>query len=299
MQDYLLVFWESTKGYFNWFIGQITFSTSSGLWGNYFYFLILVSLAFFALEVIKPWRENQPKFRKDFWLDAFYMFFNFFLFSIIAFAGLAQIGVALFSDFLALFGITNLVAIQVGNLPGWAQLLLLFVVKDFIEWWVHRLLHRSSWLWEFHKVHHSVKQMGFAAHLRFHWMENVVYKSLEYVPLAMIGFSLTDFFLVHAIAITIGHWNHANFNLNIGPLKYVFNNPAMHIWHHAKSLPADRPYGVNFGLSLSVWDYLFGTNYIPSSGRDIELGFPNDEDFPSTFVDQNLNGIVSKSSNQS
>lgn len=299
MQDYIHTFWETTRGYFNWFIGQVTFTTSDGLWGNYFYFLILVSLLFFGLEIFKPWRENQPRFRKDFWLDAFYMFFNFFLFSIIAFAGLTQIGVELFNDFLALFGITNLVAVQVGNLPGWAQLLLLFVVKDFIEWWVHRLLHRSAWLWEFHKVHHSVKQMGFAAHLRFHWMENVVYKSLEYVPLAMIGFSLTDFFLVHAIAITIGHWNHANFNLNIGPFKYIFNNPAMHIWHHAKELPGERPYGVNFGLSLSIWDYIFGTNYIPSDGRDIELGFPNDENFPTSFIDQNLNGIVPKNGENS
>lgn len=291
MSDYLNLFWESTKGYSNWFIGQITFSNSDGLWGNYFYFLLAISLFFFSLEIVKPWRKDQPKFRQDFWLDTFYMFFNFFLFSIVAFAGLAQVGVTLLNDFLALIGIDNLVAIYVGNLPAWFQLILLFVVKDFIEWLVHRLLHWSPWLWEFHKVHHSVKEMGFAAHLRYHWMENVVYKSLEYIPLALIGFSLTDFFLVHALAIAIGHWNHANFNTSIGPLKYILNNPAMHIWHHAKDLPEDRKYGVNFGLSLSVWDYIFGTNYIPNDGRDIELGFPGDENFPSDFVHQNLNGL--------
>ncbi|MEP2025522.1 MAG: sterol desaturase family protein [Reichenbachiella sp.] len=291
MNTYFELFLEATIGYFNWFIGQITFSSSQGLWGNYFYFLIIVSLLFFGLELAKPWRKNQPKFRQDFWLDAFYMLFNFFLFSIVAFAGVSQVGVELLNDFLALFGIKNLVAIQVGALPAWIQLVLLFVVKDFIEWMIHRLLHWSPWLWEFHKVHHSVKQMGFAAHLRFHWMENVVYKSLEYIPLALIGFSLSDFFLVHAIAIAIGHWNHANFNVNIGPFKYLFNNPAMHIWHHAKELPNDHKYGVNFGLSLSIWDYLFGTSYIPRDGKDIELGFPDDENFPKTFIDQNLNGL--------
>ena len=42
----------------------------------------------------------------------------------------------------------------------------------------------------------------------------------------------------------------------------------MHIWHHAKDLPDYRKYGVNFGLTFSIWDYLFGTNYIPYSGKN-------------------------------
>jgi hypothetical protein len=37
---------------------------------------------------------------------------------------------------------------------------------------------------------------------------------------------------------------------------------------------------------LSLWDYFFGTNYIPYDGRDIELGFPNDENYPKGFVGQ-------------
>lgn len=288
---YIEVFINATLGYFDWFIGQITFQSSDGLWNNYFYYLILISAVFFSIELLKPWRKEQPKFRKDFWLDFFYMFFNFFLFSVVVFAGLAEVGVTLFNDFLALMSIENLVAVQVGNFPVWAQLLTLFVVKDFIEWWTHRLLHYSPRLWKFHQVHHSVEQMGFAAHLRYHWMENVVYKSIEYLPLAMIGFSLSNFFLVHMIAIAIGHWNHANFHINIGPLKYIFNNAAMHIWHHAYDLPEERKMGVNFGLSLSIWDYIFRTNYIPYDGRDIRLGFPEVEKFPKKFVDQNLHGF--------
>ena len=56
-------------------------------------------------------------------------------------------------------------------------------------------------------------------------------------------------------------------------MKYVFNSPEMHIWHHAYELPTDRQYGVNFGLSLAIWDYLWRTAYIPFNGRDIRLGF--------------------------
>ena len=40
---------------------------------------------------------------------------------------------------------------------------------------------------------------------------------------------------------------------------------------------------VNFAITLSIWDYMFGTAYIPNSGRDEILGFENDEEFPKTF----------------
>ena len=45
-------------------------------------------------------------------------------------------------------------------------------------------------------------------------------------------------------------------------------------------------YGVNFGISLSVWDYIFKTNYIPQDGRDIELGFDDENEFPHDFIKQ-------------
>jgi len=179
-------------------------------WNNYFYWLCGISLFFFGMEIFRPWREKQSKFRKDFWLDAFYMFFNFFLFSLIVYKAASELVVKWFHELLGLLGITNLVALEVGNWPVWGQLLVLFVVRDFIHWNVHRLLHRVPWLWNFHKVHHSVEEMGFAAHLRYHWMENVVYKTLEYLPLALIGFGINEFIIVHLFTGIVGHFNHSN-----------------------------------------------------------------------------------------
>ena len=214
------------------------------------------------------------------------MFFNFFLFSLIGYNAVSNIFVLAFKDFLETFGIKNLVAIEISSWPDWTQLLTLFIVRDFIHWNVHQLLHRVPFLWEFHKVHHSVKQMGFAAHLRYHWMENVVYRMLEYIPLAMIGFGIQEFFLVHIIALSIGHFNHSNIRINLGWLKYILNNPQMHIWHHAKEWPEKYPYGVNFGISLSLWDFLFGTAHITKNPKNVELGFDKDERFPKSFWKQ-------------
>lgn len=254
---------------------------------NYFYWLIFISLAVYALEIIFPWRKDQPRIRKDFWLDFFYMFFNFFLFSLIVYNALSNVFVTLFNNGLSSIGITNLVAINLETLPDWFKLIILFVVMDFIQWCVHILLHRVPFLWEFHKVHHSVEEMGFAAHLRYHWMETIIYKSILYIPIAMIGFGLDDYFIVHATAIAIGHLNHANLYLPLGPLKYIFNNPQMHIWHHAYEIPQGK-YGINYGLSLSIWDYLFKTDHIPHDGKNIKLGFKEVEKYPGGFFGQML-----------
>lgn len=290
--DYWQLIKEAYTGYANYLWQEIT---QPG-WHSYFYWLIGVSAFFLILEWMRPWRKNQSRFRRDFWLDFFYMFFNFFLFSLIVFNAASNVVVHFFNDLLESIGITNLVAFEVMSWPTWAHLLLGFFVRDFVQWWTHRLLHRVPFLWEFHKVHHSVKEMGFAAHLRFHWMETVVYRTIEYLPLALIGIGLRDFFIIHIFTLAVGHFNHSNFKLNLGPLKYIFNNPQMHIWHHAKALPKERSYGVNFGLTLSIWDYLFKTNYIPKSGRDIELGFPGDEDFPQDFTHQVMHGFTHRTS---
>ncbi|RXG30033.1 sterol desaturase family protein [Leeuwenhoekiella palythoae] len=282
MEKYLKIIQDSFTGYFNYLIEEIT---NPG-WTNYFYWLLGLSLLVFAFEIIIPWRKKQPIFRKGFWLDAFYMIFNFFLFSLIGYNALSNVGVELFNDFLGLFGIDNLVAIEVQDFPVWAQLLIMFIIADFIQWNVHRMLHRVPWLWKFHQVHHSVKEMGFAAQFRFHFVETLVYKSAQYIPLAMIGFGIEQFFVVHMFSVFIGHLNHANLDWSYGPLGYVLNNPRMHIWHHAKALPPEHKYGMNFGLSLSIWDYLFGTAYVPKSGKDIEIGFDGDERFPHDFTGQ-------------
>ncbi len=341
MEKYWDIFINGYSGYASYLWNDITHPS----WNSYFYWLILASAFFFVLEILIPWRKNQAIIRKDFWMDAFYMFFNFFLFSLVIYNAASDVFVNLFNDgIMAITGGFNLQAMNPMNqFPFWLILLIGFVVRDFVQWWIHRLLHKVDRLWEFHKVHHSVEEMGFAAHLRYHWMENIVYRTLEYIPLALLGIGLYDFFVIHLFTLSWGHFNHSNISLNgkitggilgallgiiltngllditifenysfwmksgvfisalafgsfaLGPFMHIlFNSPEMHIWHHSYELPKDRRTGVNFGLTLAIWDYIFGTNYIPFDGRDIRLGFPGIEEFPENFVSQNLNGFNNK-----
>lgn len=273
------------SGFANWVISEVTFSTP--VWYiNYFLWLLVVSAVVFGLEILVPWRKNQKIIRKDFWKDFTYMFLNFYVFAFFL-TGFFTLSEELFS--LAGIDVRSLVVFDLMKLPLWLGLLIFFVVNDFVQWFTHYLLHRVHLFWLFHKVHHSVKEMGFAAHLRYHWMENVLYKPLKtVVVLLFFGFEPQEAFIVHFFSIAIGHLNHANLGIDYGPLKYILNNPRMHIWHHAKELPQSHPYGMNFGISLSLWDYIFNTAYIPHDGRDIELGFDGDEKFPKSIIGQSI-----------
>ena len=289
MNSIFNTFSESLLGTLNWTLNSIGFQVP--WYTNYFWGLLLLSFMIWGLEIAFPWRKKQGVFRKDFWLDAFYMFFNFFLFSI-AISGFYDLIQLFFSS----LGISNtrFVLLDLSELPSGIQLLIFFVVLDFVEWTTHILLHKIPVFWKFHQIHHSVKEMGFAAHLRYHWMENLLYKPLKTFGVMILGgFEPEQAYIVHFIAITIGHLNHANIKLSWGPLKYILNNPIMHLYHHAYDLPRGR-FGVNFGISLSLWDYLFHTDHVPDTNGEIKLGFPGDEKLSPNFINQLGHGFVQK-----
>ena len=290
MEKYINGFIEALTGTLSWTWDSIVFKVP--WYNNYFWGLIVISLVVWILEMVFPWRKNQSFIRKDFWLDGFYMFFNFFIFSIVI-SGFYKVLGVLFSE----IGITSktLAVIDISHWSMGLQLLTFFIVLDFVQWFTHVLLHKFEFLWRFHKVHHSVKEMGFAAHLRYHWMENILYKPLKTFGVMILGgFEPEQAYIVHFIAISIGHLNHANIKITWGPFKYLLNNSVMHLYHHVKALPKGRPQGINFGISLSIWDYIFKTNYIPEDGGTIELGFPDEENFPKRFMGQLFTGFRRK-----
>ena len=52
-----------------------------------------------------------------------------------------------------------------------------------------------------------------------------------------------------------------------------------------------KPKGINFGISLSTWDYIFKTAAIPKDDAHIKLGFPEMEKFPRGFLSQLFYGF--------
>ena len=123
MQQYLDAFISAFEGTVNYTWKSIVFEVP--LYKNFFWGLVAISLLVWILEILFPWRKEQSIFRKDFWLDAFYMFFNFFIFSIVI-AGVYKILGIVFGQ----LGVTaeSIALINTSSWPVWAELLLFFVL---------------------------------------------------------------------------------------------------------------------------------------------------------------------------
>ncbi len=254
---------------------------------TYWFWLMVVSLCFLAAERLVPWRK-QALWRPGFGQDIIWLSLNGH------FAGLAlaSIFAATANAFLQAFSACGLSDPQSLKLleqwPLWLQGVTVLIVKDFLEYGIHNLLHRVPLLWRFHKVHHSIRDMDFIGNFRFHIMEIVVYKSLTWLPMIMLGANDYVLLILAIIVTVIGHHNHSNLNVGWGPGDYILNSPRFHLWHHDYQLrnAADGTpsKGCNFAIVFTCWDWLFGTAYRPTDGSTPDrLGFPDDDVFPKSF----------------
>lgn len=251
---------------------------------GYFFWLLVVSALCLILERIRPWRRQQKLVRRQFAQDLFWLFFN---------GHYTGVLVASMAAFLFAWAVPAIDRVKALNLiagqPLFMQFIVFFLLKDLLEWMVHNLLHRVSWLWEFHKVHHTIEELDWIGNFRFHWMEVVVYQGLTYLPLIILGVDGRVILVIAVVSTLIGHLNHSNVNISWGPLRYVLNSPRMHVWHHDREWPADRRHGVNFAVCFSAWDWLFGTAYWPSPEESPEqqprrLGFQGDDRYPQSLL---------------
>lgn len=247
---------------------------------QYPFWLALISGVCFALERLFPWR-NQKAFRPEITQDFLWLFINGHFLGLIL-SQLTRIVGQHTQGPNAYEGITHFLHLNIlGSMNVFSQFLMVLIAKDFIEYGIHNLIHRTPWMWEFHKVHHSIVEMDWIGNLRIHAMEGVIYKSLLYVPMTMLGASDKAILATAVVSTTIGHLNHSNLAISWGPFRYFVNSPKMHIWHHDYVLHAKA--GQNFGVVFSLWDWIFGTAYMPE-GQPKRLGFSGIEIFPKGFL---------------
>jgi sterol desaturase/sphingolipid hydroxylase (fatty acid hydroxylase superfamily) len=247
----------------------------------YWHWLLGLSVLFVLLERVRPRDPEQGMVRRGLLTDLAYTVVNGHWLGVGVAIATAPLADALDAA-LAARGLSLHLG-WVSGLPFVAQLVIAFFVIDLMQWGVHRLLHRVPLLWRLHQVHHSIVRMDFLGSLRFHFGEVLVYKTLLYLPMALLGFDGAALFWLAVVSTAIGHLNHANVDLRFGPLVYFLNGPEMHVWHHAHpdahpELPAG---GVNFAIDLSLWDWLFGTAHLPADRRPPRrLGFRGVERYP-------------------
>jgi len=179
-----------------------------------------------------------------------------------------------------------------GTLANWPflpALIGIIFLADFCMYWVHRWAHIKrqnpwfNWLWRLHRTHHTAKYVNVLLHFRLNLFWGMV------SPLTWVH-SLAFYLGLHeAAAISIllfagwGVFTHSHFrwddvvrkNRVVGKafwaLEHVIVSPGVHHTHHGYG--KDGKHYRNFGLFLSVYDWLFGTLHIPE-GRPACYGLP-------------------------
>jgi sterol desaturase/sphingolipid hydroxylase (fatty acid hydroxylase superfamily) len=152
-----------------------------------------------------------------------------------------------------------------------AHLAILFVLSDLANYWGHRSLHRIGWLWRFHAVHHSSRQVDWLATARGHPIDQALNLVAAGLPIYALGAtSVANAFV--AFLFLYPFLLHAAVDVRLPWLERVIVTPRFHRWHHgAEEAAHDR----NFGAILTVWDHLFGTAG-PSQGIPQRCGIDGD-----------------------
>jgi len=207
--------------------------------------------------------------------DYLILFLNSFFMFIISSKLLSKSIIA----FTVYYALSDLIpnAIIITTLKNWQIAFLftltLFILEDFTKYWLHRWLHTVSFLWPFHRVHHSATSLNFFTVFRTHPVEAILFSLRNAVSQ---GVTVGIFFFLFGNQVTllmILGANTFNFTFNIlgsnlrhSPialpypnwLERYFISPAQHHIHHSNKLEHKDK---NFAVVFSCWDRWFGSFY--------------------------------------
>ncbi|MBV1859098.1 MAG: sterol desaturase family protein [Nannocystaceae bacterium] len=238
------------------------------------------TIIFVAIEKLVPLRRDQPLFRAQWQNDLTHFFFNHLV------IGLTLLITNRVVHSTLAWAQSETVRELISGLPFVAEVLLVIVVADLVQYWAHRGYHEVGFLWRFHAVHHSAPEMDWLAGSRQHILELIATRIAVLAPIFLLGFSQRA---IDAYVVIVGFqavFNHCNVDVRLGWLRYVIVTPNFHHWHHSQDTEAiDRNYAAHFAFL----DYLFGTGVSADRiwpkrygvvGDYIPLGFLKQQLFP-------------------
>lgn len=165
-----------------------------------------------------------------------------------------------------------------------AYTIALLITEDFLRYWAHRLMHTSPLLWQFHKVHHSPEVLVPFSQMRTHPVNGLVNLVRSGIAIGLVTGAFLLVFPSRLNAITIlginagrflfdamgSHLRHSHVWLSWGPkLSRIVISPAQHQIHHSR---LRRHWDRNFGSQFALWDWLFGTLYVPERRERLVFG---------------------------
>ncbi|MGQ0524391.1 MAG: sterol desaturase family protein [Betaproteobacteria bacterium] len=227
-------------------------TVSAGL--DYFVLeLLVLGLVFVPMEQIFALRP-QRIFRTGWQTDLKHFFVSHAGVQLLSFA--AMIPAQSFFAWAVRLDFQKAVAAQ----PVWLQFIEILFVVDLVTYWVHRTFHKVPWLWNFHAIHHSSRQLDWLAGSRMHLVDVLVTRAAGFLPVFVLGFSQAA--LVAYVAFVSFHavYIHSNTRWRFPVLRWLIATPEFHHWHHTSD---EEGIDKNFAGFLPFWDRLFGTVHMP------------------------------------
>ena len=163
-------------------------------------------------------------------------------------------------------------------------MVLVFTAIEFGYWTSHFMMHKIPALWEFHKVHHSAEVLTPLTEWRQHPLEQALFPILMggasclvqgpmvwyFGEQAQVVNPMTANYISLAFWFTILHLRHSELPIYAtGLLGHIIQAPAHHQVHHSTN---PKHFDKNLGYCLSVFDWLFGTLYVPKKGEKFSYG---------------------------
>jgi sterol desaturase/sphingolipid hydroxylase (fatty acid hydroxylase superfamily) len=236
--------------------------------------IFISAILFIILERIFPYTKGQRVLREGFFDDlALYTIAQSYILGIIVFGFIIR-------------GIDESTGLSRLNLfadvPIWLQLVFFVITHDIYIYWMHRWQHKNKYLWRIHEAHHSPKKVDWLSGSRSHALEILLNQTIEFLPIVLLGAPVEVLAYKAAISAVWGMHIHANLNLNTGNLQKIINGPEMHRLHHTTGKGRNR----NFATKLAIWDWLFGTAYLPEGIKAEDYGLKTY--FPAHYFMQTL-----------
>jgi sterol desaturase/sphingolipid hydroxylase (fatty acid hydroxylase superfamily) len=172
-----------------------------------------------------------------------------------------------------------------------AGLILSGLIGDFFFYWYHRSLHKSTILWQHHKMHHMDPEFDALTGPRQNWLESFFTVLFISVPMTVLfKFNAVDPLNSGLVqGALIGFWtlfafqNHSNLRMQFGKATVLFTSSQSHRIHHSY-LPQHRD--KNFVAFFPIWDILFGTYYHPARDEFPPTGVEGEKEIKSVWEAQ-------------
>lgn len=145
-------------------------------------------------------------------------------------------------------------------LPAWAHVLVGLLLLDLIgAWLVHWVEHKVRWMWKFHLIHHTDREVDVTTGLRHHPGESVFRAGFTILAIVVAGAPVAVVMLYQTFSALFAQLTHANIRVPDRMdrvLSWFIVTPNMHKVHHHYVQPLTD---TNYGNIFAVWDRLFGT----------------------------------------